>query len=346
MKEIKDRAWVEAIRKRPGMYIGHTSSLGFYEIIKGLVALTVQVDQGEFSLEITGALNGNITLGVKNQITINWSDKYINFNTEGLAELAIIIALSRNCKLLYRSTNNEEVCQEFVQGYQRIGPEAFTMECSELIINFDLDDKLWHNDFILNGLYLSDKMRILAYLLQNTSINIKYKSEDLINSHGFKFKNGINDLIGLKALECYQKPALKNCVEYKLKNYTFKWAYCFLGTSVDQPYLQSFACNRITYDGGEHLNGFVDGLVAGAVMFNKKLGNHTSKKINKYHITNLLIGAIHILTDRPEYGGATRNRLVNVEIYLPLKAKVQSSFYHQLMSSQEEGINLLSRIIL
>jgi DNA gyrase subunit B len=362
---IKVLEGLAAVRKRPAMYIGSTSSAGLHHLVYEIVdnsideALAGHCD----NVSVTINTDGSVTVvdngrGIPTDImpsegksaaevvltVLHAGGKFDNDSYKvsgGLhgVGVSVVNALSKWLELEIRRDG-----KVFRQSYRRGDPLAPLEQTGETKkrgtkITFMPDEEIFETTEISFDV-LSQRLREMAFL--NAGVRIKINDERVENkSHEFHYEGGINSF-----------------VEYLNRNKTalhprpiyFKGEKGGVETEVSMQYndsydekIFSFANNINTHEGGTHLAGFKAGLTR---TMNSYVGANEMLKKEKVSISgdDLREGmtcVISVKIPQPQFEGQTKTKLGNSEV----KGYVESLINEKLAQFLEENPQVAKRIL-
>ena len=369
-KHINVLEGLEAVRKRPGMYIGSTGSQGLHHMIWEVVDNSFDEAMAGYCNEIT------ITLLPDHYISVEDNGRGIPVDIhpkKGVSALELVLTqLHAGGKFGdggYKVSGglhgvgvsvvnalsihvNAEVHREgkiWVQDYKLGKPEAKvksigTTKKRGTIITFCPDKSIFETiDFKWKTIV--EHLRQQAYLTKGVKVTIrdersdKEKAEDATAvriphaSYQFYFEGGIASYI--KHINKNKEPKHDNVfyVEQTVDNIAVEIALQYTGDFAES--LHAFANNITNPDGGMHVAGFKAALTRTINAYARK------KNIIKEKDTNLsgedvregLTSIISVKIPEPQFEGQTKSKLGNPEV----KPAVENIFAESFMIYLEEN---------
>jgi DNA gyrase subunit B len=362
---IKVLEGLSAVRKRPAMYIGSTSSSGLhhlvYEIVDNSVdeALAGHCD----SVSVTINTDGSVTVvdngrGIPTDImpsegksaaevvltVLHAGGKFDNDSYKvsgGLhgVGVSVVNALSRWLELEIRRDG-----KVFRQSYRRGDPVAPLEQTGETKkrgtkITFMPDEEIFESTEISFDV-LSQRLREMAFL--NAGVRIRINDERVDNkSHEFYYEGGINSFV---------EYLNRNKTALHPKPIYFKGEKGGVETEVSMQYndsydekIFSFANNINTHEGGTHLIGFKAALTR--TMNSYAASNNLLKKekvsISGDDLREGLTCVISVKIPQPQFEGQTKTKLGNSEV----KGYVETLINEKLAQFLEENPPVAKRIL-
>jgi len=366
-EDIQVLEGLEPVRKRPGMYIGSTSSTGLHHLLWEI--LDNCVDE---------ALNGhcdtiNVVLDKDQGVTIKDNGRGIpvdayrktkksameilfttlhsggkfgqgNYKVSGGLHgvgMAVVCALS---EILVATSRRDGF--EWSQAYSRGKPTSKLKKGKPArnygtTVYFKPDSQIFPK-IEFNPKYILERAESKAFLNKGLRINVSENS----NSHTFYYPEGIQDYI--KKI-VGQKPTLMDKPFYVEKeDNLLKLETAFLWTPTTDTQILSFANSIRTIDGGTHEIGFRNGITKAvrAYIDRRKLLPKDIPGITGDDVREGLIAIINVyLQGDVEFQGQTKGRL-NSDITSQVEAVVNHTLEHYLNENQTLGNTIANRIIL
>jgi len=365
-KNINVLKGLEAVRKRPAMYIGDVSTRGLHHLVNEVVdnsideALAGQCDK----IEITINEDGSVTVqdngrGIPVDIhpvekrsalevvmtvlhaggKFDKSSYKVSGGVHGVG-VSVVNALSEWLKVEVRRKG-----KLYFQEYKRGVPLAKVKEIgkagkkeSGTQVTFFPDSEIFKTtEFRFDT--LTERMRELAYLNKNITIKIK----DVRNGgeeETFHFKGGLIEFV--KYLDEARQPLHKTVyIEGEKDNTPMEIAFQYTNNYTENIF--SYVNNINTTEGGTHLSGFKTALT-------RTLNNYAYKnKLIKEGKINLtgddfregLTAVISIKVAEPQFEGQTKTKLGNSET----KSAVETLIGEKLGDFLEENPSIGRKII-
>jgi DNA gyrase subunit B len=366
-EDIQVLEGLDPVRKRPGMYIGSTSSTGLHHLLWEILdnsvdeALNGHCDTIELTLEkdhsVTIKDDGRgipVDLFRKTKksameilfTTLHSGGKFGqgNYKVSGGLHgvgMAVVCALSENLV----STSRRDGF-EWSQTYSRGVPITKITKGKPTrnygtTIYFKPDGQIFPK-IEFNPKLILERAESKAFLNKGLKIIVNENK----NKHLFHYPDGIQDyikkIIGKKDT-LMEKPFYVEKEDKKLKLET-----AFLWTPSTDTQILSFANSIRTIDGGTHENGFRNGMTKAirAYIDRRKLLPKGIPGITGEDVREGLVAIINVyLQGEVEFQGQTKGRL-NSEITSQVESVVNHTLEHYLNENQSLGNILANRIIL
>ena len=324
---------LEAVRKRPSMYIGSTGERGlnqlFYEIIDNSIDEALAghckkinvtilkdggievVDDGRgIPVDIHPKFNVSALEVVMTKLHAGGKfDKESYKVSGGLHGVGISVVNALSEKLIVAVYRNGKIWE---QEYSRGAPltklkELGTSEKTGTSVRFYPDFTIMEkNEF--NFDYLSSRLRELAFL--NAGVEITIKDERVDKSHFFKFEGGIVSFVKFlnENKEVLHEPIFFN---KKIDNIDAEIAIQYNQTYNSNIF--SFVNNINTIEGGTHLNGFKTAITRVCNKYAKE-NKITDVTLTGEDVREGLTAVISIKIPEPQFEGQTKTKLGNSEV--------------------------------
>ncbi|MGY3803091.1 DNA topoisomerase (ATP-hydrolyzing) subunit B [Pigmentibacter ruber] len=355
---------LEAVRKRPGMYIGNTGSVGLHHLIYEIVDNSIdEYLAGHGSqIDITLHLDGSVTIadnarGIpvdkhpsgKSALEVVMTilhaggkfDNEIYKTSGGLHGVgaSVVNALSSYCRVEVKK-NGGVYEQEYKCGIpqfevRRIGDTNAHGTCT----TFKPDPTIFQETTEFSFDYLSSRLRELSFL--NKGICIKLVDEVKDKSQEFKYEGGLVSFVeylNRSKVVIHTKPIYmlvdkdETVVEIALQ-----WND---GYSEN---VYSYANNINTIEGGAHLTGLRGALtrVVNQLASADKNAQNLKEGLSPDDIREGLTGVVHVKLRDPQFEGQTKNKLANSRI----RTLVESSLNEKLTDYFHENPDIAKKIV-
>ncbi|MEE9259327.1 MAG: DNA gyrase subunit B [Nitrospinaceae bacterium] len=366
-KDIQVLEGLEPIRKRPGMYIGSTSSTGLHHLVWEILdnsvdeALNGHCDSIEINLEKNGGItlkdNGRgipVDLYQKTKksameilfTTLHSGGKFDqnNYKVSGGLHgvgMAVVCALSETLKAISRRDKFE-----WTQTYSR-GKATSKLKKGKparnygTIVYFKPDPKIFPKaDFNLK--WILERAESKAFLNKGLKIVVREKG----HKHTFQYPEGIKDYI--QKIVPDRKTLMEEPFYIEKEDKQMRLETAFLWTSKTDSTLLSYANAIKTVDGGSHENGFRNGITKAFRAYIERRGLLPKgiPSVTGDDVKEGLVAIISVyLQGEVEFQGQTKGRL-NSDITSQVESVVKHSLEHYLHDHQTQGDAISNRIIL
>lgn len=334
--DIKVLDGFEAVRLRPAMYIGSTSSQGLHHLVFEVVDNSVDEAIGGFcnNIKVIIHMDESITVidngrGVPVDIhketgksavevvltTLHAGGKFDNsiYKVSGGLHgvgVSVVNALSESLEVdVFRDGNRYR--QKFERGVPVT--DLVKLESTDkrgTTVHFKPDPDIFEVTTFEYDI-LANRIRELAFL--NKGLKIEIEDERTDTNTAFFYKEGLKDFIGY--LNTKKKPIHQPIYFKKTRGDIVVECVLQYNTSYSES-LFSFANNINTHDGGTHASGFRKALTRtiNAYARDKGMLKNTKISIQGDDTREGLCAVICVLLPRPQFEGQTKGKLGNSEI--------------------------------
>ena len=352
---IKVLKGLEAVRKRPGMYIGDTGHRGLHHLVYEVIDNSIDEAMAGHCDTI------NVTLTKKGTCKVSDNGRGIPTDmhpTEGMSAATVVLtvlhaggkfdkdtykvsgglhgvgvsvvnALSADLKMtIYREKEIFE--QNFKEGIpQEILKVVGTTRKTGTTIEFSPDSSIFTETVTFEYEYLAKRFKELAYL--NPFITIIFKDERTKVEETYHFEGGIAQYVTDKNTKAKVSDVFS--FTSKIEDIEFDVALMY-NDSFDEK-LASFVNNIRTPNGGTHEAGFRAGLTRVISNYNSKNGAAKEKdiKITGDDVKEGLIAIVSARVPEPQFEGQTKGKLGNTYV----RPLVQKQTYELLSKYFEEN---------
>ncbi len=351
---IKVLKGLEAVRKRPGMYIGDTNINGLHHLIYEVVDNSIDEAMAGYctniKVEITREGSAIITDNGRG-IPVGWhegenmsaatvvltvlhaggkfdKDTYkVSGGLHGVG-VSVVNALSSKLVATIKREGNEHR-QEFACGIPVTPLDVVkTTNRTGTIIEFWPDATIFETTEFQFEI-LATRFRELAYL--NPKITIELKDQRDGRSEIYHFEGGIKQFV----LDLNKKEKVAEAVHYTASVEDVEIDIAMMYNSTYSEILYSFVNNIKTIDGGTHESGFRAGLtraITNYISLNAGVREKDSK-ITGDDVREGLIAIVSVKVPEPQFEGQTKGKLGSSYV----KPIVQKLVYEQLVKYFEEN---------
>lgn len=364
-EDIQVLEGLEAVRKRPGMYIGSTGPRGLHHLVYEVVDNAVDEALAGYCENI------DVTIHKDNSITVVDDGRGIPVDIhpkEGIPTVEVVLTILHAGGKFggegYKVSGGlhgvgvsvvNALSSKLVVEVSRDG-KKYTMACergktteklkevgtsdkSGTMVTFWPDPQIFTETTEYDYDTLATRFREMAFLNKGLKINLVDERTD--KKQSFCYKGGIVDYVEFLTKG---KETLNNPIYFTAENpdgtveVAMQWTTSFSSNSV-----MAFANNINTHEGGTHLDGFKQALT-------RVVNNYArSKSILKDKDSNLsgddcregLSAIISVKLHDPQFEGQTKTKLGNTEI----RPLVQNAVADKLASYLEENPGPAKKIV-
>jgi len=333
---IKVLKGLEAVRKRPGMYIGDTGHRGLHHLVYEVIDNSIDEAMAGHCNTINVTLTKNGTCKVSDNGRGIPTDMH---PTEGMSAATVVLtvlhaggkfdkdtykvsgglhgvgvsvvnALSSDLKMtIYREGQIHE--QTFKEGIPQ-EPLAITGSTRKTgtTIEFSADATIFTDTVTFEYEYLSKRFKELAYL--NPFITIKFNDERTGTKEIYHFEGGIAQYVA----DINKKVKVAEVFSFSSKVEDIEFDVALMYNDAYDEKLASFVNNIRTPNGGTHEAGFRAGLTRVISNYNSKNGAAKEKdvKISGEDVKEGLIAIVSARVPEPQFEGQTKGKLGNTYV--------------------------------
>ncbi len=361
---IKVLEGLEAVRKRPAMYIGSTGAPGLHHLVYEIVDNAIDEALAGYCDQI------NVTLHIDNSVTVIDNGRGIPVDQHASGKSAAEVVLT----VLHAGGKFDNDSYKVSGGLHGVGLSVVNA------LSEQLDVEIWRNGEVYNQSYqrgnpmtglevsgttkkrgtkvtfrpdaqifetteysfdtLAQRLRELAFL--NGGVTITIDDERDGKSHNFLYEGGIRSFVeylNQNKTAVNDKPIYmhgdKDGIDVEI---ALQWNDSYAET------VYSFANNINTHEGGTHLSGFRSALTR---TINYYVGKNNLAKdlkdanIGGDDIREGLIAVVSVKIPRPQFEGQTKTKLGNTEV----KGIVEAIVNDRLGAYLEENPAVAKKVI-
>jgi DNA gyrase subunit B len=361
---IKVLEGLEAVRKRPAMYIGSTGAPGLHHLVYEIVDNAIDEALAGYCDQI------NVTLHIDNSVTVIDNGRGIPVDQHASGKSAAEVVLT----VLHAGGKFDNDSYKVSGGLHGVGLSVVNA------LSEQLDVEIWRNGEVYNQSYqrgnpmtglavsgttkkrgtkvtfkpdaqifeateysfdtLAQRLRELAFL--NGGVTITIDDERDGKSHNFLYEGGIRSFVeylNQNKTAVNDKPIYmhgdKDGIDVEI---ALQWNDSYAET------VYSFANNINTHEGGTHLSGFRSALTR---TINYYVGKNNLAKdlkdanIGGDDIREGLIAVVSVKIPRPQFEGQTKTKLGNTEV----KGIVEAIVNDKLGAYLEENPAVAKKVI-
>jgi DNA gyrase subunit B len=363
---IKVLEGLEAVRKRPGMYIGDTSERGLHHLV-------YEVVDNSIDEALAGHCdNIEVTIHIDNSVTVIDNGRGIPVDihsTEGVSAAEVVLtklhaggkfdkasykvsgglhgvgisvvnALSENLEIEIKRDG-----KVYQQSYRRGDPLDRLKEVGKskergTLVTFKPDSEIFETvDFSFD--VLSQRLRELAFL--NSGVKITIEDERSQKKHEFFYKGGLLSFVEhLNRAKSAIHPKVvhfqgeKDGVEVEI---AMQWNDGYTEN------IFSFANNINTAEGGTHLIGFKSALTRTVNSYAIESGQlkKDDENLQGEDVREGLTGVVSVKVPEPQFEGQTKTKLGNSEVKGIVEALVNEKFSSYLSEHPPDAKKIVSK---
>ncbi len=334
--QIKVLEGLEAVRKRPGMYIGDTSERGLHHLVFEVVDNSIDEALGGYcdQVKVIVHIDGSVT------VEDNGRGIPVDMHSEGMSAAEVVLtklhAGGKFDKGAYKVSGGLhgvgvsvvnalsesleiEVKREgkvYSQRYQRGKPEAPLKEVGTTDqrgtkVIFKPDPLIFETaDFSFD--ILSQRLRELAFL--NRGVCITIEDQRTQKEHEFLYRGGIEEFV--RHLNRAKTPIHADVVYLKGNRESFEVEVAMQWNEGYAENVYSFANNINTIEGGTHLIGFKAALTRTINAYASSSGmlKKDAEALQGDDVREGLTAVVSVKVQEPQFEGQTKTKLGNSEV--------------------------------
>ena len=355
---------LEAVRKRPGMYIGNTSKKGLHHLVYEIIDNSIDEALAGFCSEINVKINEDnsivvidngrgIPVGVHHKLKkstlevimtvlhaggkFNGGGYKISGGLHGVGA-SVVNALSKKCSVKVKR-DGFVYYQEYTRGkpvksIEKIG----TTDQTGTETYFLPDDEIFKDTTEFDFETLSQRFRELAFL--NAGIKITLEDYRTDKKEEFYYKGGIKEFI--KHINKGKQSLFDDIIYIEANKNDIDIQIAIQYTDAYNENISTYVNNIFTQEGGTHLIGLKTSLTRCVNDYAKKF--NYIKENNKDEIKNLtgediregLVCVLSIKIPNPQFEGQTKTKLGNSEV----RGIVDTVFFNNFSEYLNENPNI------
>ncbi|AHC16843.1 DNA topoisomerase (ATP-hydrolyzing) subunit B [Salinispira pacifica] len=357
---------LEAVRKRPGMYIGSTGPNGLHHLVYEIVDNSIDEALAGFCSEISVQLEPGNEVIVRDdgrgipvdihpdenvsalEIVLTRLHAGGKFNKDsykvsgGLhgVGVSVVNALAKNCEVFVHKNGNI-----YYQSYKRGIPDKPVEIIGESAdhgtrVHFIPDDEIFETvNFSFD--VLSQRLRELAFLNKGIRIKIADNRIPTPKTHDFKFDGGVQEFV--QYLNKKKTVIQKEPVYFEAERDGVTMEISLEYNDGFNEAMFSFVNNINTREGGTHLVGFKSALTRTLNEYLKKsrLVKQLEDNLSGDDVREGLTAVVSVKVPDPQFEGQTKGKLGNSEV----KGIVESTVNEKLSEIFDMNPQLVESIL-
>ncbi len=366
---IKVLEGLEAVRKRPGMYIGDTSVRGFHHLVYEIVDNSVDEALAGYCKHI------NITIHADDSISVEDDGRGIPVDSHAKGQSALEVVMT----VLHAGGKFDGSTYKVSGGLHGVGASVVNALSSKCVVEVKRTGKVWRQTYACgkpqSGLeelgttdktgtkttfkpdrdifkdetltynfdILSNRFRELAFL--NAGLAISLSDERTGKKQNFQFKDGIVEFVSF--LNASKKAHHKDVVFFtgQKENVSVEVALQWNDSYSDSVYTY---CNNInTIEGGTHLIGFRSALTRTVNNYaqSKNMLKNLPENLDGDDIREGLTAIVSVKVPEPQFEGQTKTKLGNAEVKGIVESLVNDKFSDWLDRNPTDAKVIISKCV-
>lgn len=373
-KQIQVLEGLEAVRKRPGMYIGSTSIRGLHHLVYEIVDNSIDEALAGVCTQIDVTINKDNSVTVKDNgrgiphgihpkmgistidvvfTVLHAGGKFggggykVSGGLHGVGA-SVVNALSK--KLEVKVSDGEKV---WYQSYKRGVPEGTVHTIGDTDktgteITFWADDEIFEETVYDYGVLLK-RLREQAFLNGGIKIIFNDLRKDTPTCETLHYEGGIKNFVSFLFNEKKEKKDDLNAVNEEViyvsgsKNGSVAEVAMQWTTGYDET-IESFANNISTTEGGTHETGFKSALTKVLVDYAKKYKlMKDDEELTGEDVREGLISIISVKLEEPQFEGQTKTKLGNSDMRALVENMVKEKLTDFLEENPQVGRSIIEK---
>lgn len=368
-ENIKVLEGLEAVRKRPAMYIGDIGKRGLHHLVYEVVDNSVDEALVGYCTKIS------VTFNPDGSVTVTDDGRGIPVDMhkeEKKPALEVVMTV------LHAGGKFDKGSYKVSGGLHGVGVSVVNALSEWLIAEVHRDGKIYRQDYVRGRVnskltevgktrktgttvtflpdkdiflitdfeydIIADRLRELAYLNKGLEINLTDKRKEEPVSDKFQFKGGLADFV--KFLDEASQPLHTKIITVERENTEVPVSVAVRYNAGYNENVLSFVNNINTIEGGTHLSGFRSALTRALNNYASKNNLIKAKKNEKVNLTGEdfregLTAIISVKVAEPQFEGQTKTKLGNGEI----KGLVDAIVYEGIQDYLEQNPSIGRKII-
>ena len=366
-KDIKILEGLEAVRKRPAMYIGSTGPNGLHHLIWEV--LDNSVDEAMAgrcsSIKVSLEKDGSVTVeddgsGIpvkphpKTKVsalttvltTLHAGGKFesgaytVSGGLHGVG-ISVVNALSTSVKVEVQR-DGHFWNQDFDLGKPKSKiKRGKVSKKTGTKVNFLADPKIFNETQTYEYNIVSERLRQTAFLNKGLKISLIDNRVKPATKEQFHFKGGLVDFV--EYLNEGFEPLHEKIISFSDQTKDSEIEVALQWKNEDDVTVKSFANNIHTLEGGTHEEGLRTAVTKAINDFAKKRNLHTDISLTGDDIREGMTGVVSVRVKEPQFEGQTKTKLGNTEMKSKVQVLINEEFPKWLSKNTQEGRAIVER---
>ena len=366
---------LEAVRKRPSMYIGDTGMKGLHHLVYEVVDNSIDEALAGYCTHI------EVTINTDNSITVRDNGRGIPVDMhekEGKSALEVVMTVlhagGKFDKGSYKvsgglhgvgvscvnalstllhvevSRNGKVYMQEYSCGIPQFDvKEIGTSTHTGTSVTFHPDKDIFH-ETVYQYSILAARLRELAYL--NAGINLQITDMRVEGENGqpkvehFHSEQGLREFV--KYIDSSREPLIQDVIHISTDKYGTPVEVAMVYNTSYSENLHSYVNNINTIEGGTHVTGFRTALTRTLKKYaeDNKLLEKAKVEISGDDFREGLTAVISVKVAEPQFEGQTKTKLGNDEVKGMVDKAVGEALGNYLEEHPNEAKTIVQKVIL
>ena len=375
---------LEAVRKRPSMYIGDIGERGLHHLVYEVVDNSIDEALAGFCNEISVTINKDNSITVKDngrgiptgmhekehrsalEVVLTILHAGGKFNKGSYKVSGGLHGVGVSCVNALSIHMTAEVHREgkiFMQEYSKGKPLYPVKVVGEIpesdtgtIISFTPDPEIFTLTRSYNYDILAARLRELAYLNKKVKLTLTDERATETNDEGVEVPKEKKDVFysekGLMEFVAYLDGNREKLTEKPIYLESDKTGYPIeIAMQYNTEYnenIHSYVNNINTIEGGTHLSGFRRGLTTTLKNYAEKQGMLKNLKfdIDPSDFREGLTAVISVKVAEPQFEGQTKTKLGNAEVMAAVSQATSSALDNYLEENPKDAKSIIDKVIL
>ena len=380
-KDLQVLEGLEAVRKRPGMYIGTTASAGLHHLVWEIVDNSIDEALAGFCDKITVTINKGDTItvedngrgipidivaksglsGVETVFTIlHAGGKFgetggykVSGGLHGVGA-SVVNALSEWLEV-YVHKDGGVYFMKFGRGGKPLEHLKRIGDCDDrgTIVTFKPDNTIFTETTVYDYDIICDHLKQMAYLNKGVRIVVIDDRGEQQKKEEYCFAGGIREYV--ESINFNKQPIMQEVIycegrgDYEVGDEVKGHIYCEVAMQYNESYnptIFSFCNNIHTHEGGTHEEGFRLAIrrVMNDYARNAKLLKDGQDDLETSDILEGLTAIISVKHPNPQYEGQTKTKLGNSEVRKIVSQVVSESLKRFLLENPKVAETIVNKL--
>ena len=366
---------LEAVRKRPSMYIGDTSSKGLHHLVYEVVDNSIDEALAGYCTDIQVSINKDNSITVADNgrgIPVDMHEK------EGRSALEVVMTVLHaggkfdkgsykvsgglhgvgvSCVNALSTDLHVEVRRGgklYVQDYKRGVPQYSVKEVGEATstgttVTFHPDPEIF-SETVYQYHILAARLRELAFLnagihLTITDYRIENEGDEPKSEH-FHSEDGLREFV--KYIDSSREALIPHVIHINTEKYGTPVEIAMMYNTSYSENLHSYVNNINTIEGGTHVSGFRRALTRTLKKYaeDSKMLDKVKVEISGDDFREGLTAVISVKVAEPQFEGQTKTKLGNSEVMGMVDQAVGEALSNYLEEHPTEAKMIVNKVIL
>jgi DNA gyrase subunit B len=365
---------LEAIRHRPGMFIGSTDKSGLHHLVKELIDNSVDEVLGGFCTRIDVKLFADGSCSVEDngrgipfdihpsykkptcEVVMTTLHSGGKFNKKAYSYSGGLHGVGLSCVNALSEWVHVEIQREeklYTQQFRRGNPQnkGVIKEMNTgtgTKIHFLPDARIFRQELDFDPKIIEWRLEELSYLHPTCSFGFSIETKDGWQTNTYTHPHGIQDYVIKKSLA--RRPVSQNPMFIQATSEDLSSWYLQLSLQWTKLYSQELKnyVNSIEMSGGGvHLDAILVALqkvIQESVIHVSQLSKFHNAELELRDITEGLTGMLSLLVSEPEFAGQTKDKLTNPNLYEEIEAKALHSLRLYFSQNTNHAESIVQRV--